>query len=128
MTVVFLPLGTQILNVTTTLEYVNDRYLAYPLQRVNFTCTTIGTNIQEWYSSEYIRGVDDRVQLHEGRRSGRGRAANATIIGVTTNGAREKVIVSRLSLIVSTQYPVATVSCGNNGHGVRDNITFNITG
>ena len=93
-----------------------------------FACTTIGTNIQEWYSSEYIRGVDDRIQLHEGRRSGRGRTANATIISVATNGAGKKVIVSRLSLIVSTQYPVATVSCGNNGHGVRDNITFNVTG
>ena len=114
--------------MTTMLENVNDGYLAYPQQRVYFTCTTTGTNIQEWYSFEYIRGVDDRIQLHEGRRSGRGRAASATIISVNTNGAGEKVIVSQLTLVVSTRYPVATVSCGNNRHGVRDNITFNITG
>ena len=128
LTAAFLVLGIQTLNLTTTLENVHDRYLAYPLQRVYFTCTTIGTNIQEWYSSEYIRGVDDRIQLHEGRRSGRGRAANATIVSVTTNGAGEKVIVSQLTLVASTQYSVATVSCGNNGHGVKDNITFNVTG
>ena len=95
---------------------------------VNFTCTTIGSNIQEWYSSEYIRGVDDRIQLHEGRHSGRGRAANAMIINVVTNDAGEKVIVSQLTLIVSTQFPVSTVTCGNNGHGMRESITFNIMG
>ena len=93
-----------------------------------FTCITIGANIQEWYSPEYITGVDDRIQLHEGRHSGSGRAANATIINVTTNEVEEKIIVSRLTLMASTQYPIATVSCGNNGQGMRDNITFNITG
>ena len=89
---------------------------------------TTGSNIQEWYSPEYITGIDDRIQLHEGRLRGNRRAANATIINITTNEAREKVIISRLSLIASTQYPISTVSCGDNGHGMRDNITFNITG
>ena len=89
---------------------------------------TTGSNIQEWYSDAYITGIDDRIQLHKGRRSGRGRAANATIIDITTNEAGEKVIVSQLTLIASIQYPVSTISCGNNGHGMRDNITFNITG
>ena len=114
----------------STLECLRDEYVAYPQQRVNFTCTTIGSNIQEWYSAEYISGVDNRIQLHEGRRSGRGRAANATIISVTTNKLGEKVITSRLSLIALTQYPVATVSCGINGHEMRENnsIIFNITG
>ena len=124
----FLPLGTQTLNLTTTLENVNERYLAYPLQRVYFICTTIGSNIQEWHSSEYITGIDDRIQLHEGRRSGRGRAVNAMIISITTNSAGETVIVSQLILTVSTQYPVVTISCGNDRHGMREDITFNITG
>ena len=87
---------------------------------------TISSDIQEWYSSEYIMGIDDRIQLHEGRHSGRGRAANATIVSVSTNDLGEKVIVSRLSLVASTQYSVSTVSCGNNGQGMRENITFNI--
>ena len=114
--------------MTTTLDNVNDRYLAHPQQIVNFTCTTIGSNIQEWYSSEYILGIDDRIQLHEGRHSGRGRAANAMITNATTNDAGEKVIISQLTLIASTQFPVSTVTCGNNGQGMRENITFNISG
>ena len=119
------PLETQTLTVTTTLENVNDRYLAYPQQMVYFTCTTIGSNIQEWYSTEYIMDIDHRIQLHEGRRSGRGRAANATIISVSINELGEKVIVSQLSLVASTQYSVSTVSCVN-GQEMRENITFNI--
>ena len=110
--------------LNSTLEFLRGDYVAYPQQRVNFTCTTTGSNIQEWYSSEYITGIDDRIQLHEGRRSGSGRAANATVISVYVNELEEKVIVSRLSLVASTQFPVSMVSCGNNGHGVRDNITF----
>ena len=114
--------------MNSTLERVHDEFVAYPQQRVYFTCTTTGSNIQEWYSSEYILGIDDRIQLHEGRRSGSGQAANATIISVTTNDAGEKVIISRLTLIASMQYPVATVTCGNNGQDMRNNITFSLMG
>ena len=110
--------------LNSTLEHLRDEYVAYPHQRVNFTCTTIGTNIQEWYSEEYITGVDNRIQLHEGRRSGSGRAANATIISIASNELGEKVITSQLSIVVLAQYPVSTISCGNNGHGARKNITF----
>ena len=113
------------LNSTLQLERLRGEYIAYPQQQVNFTCMTTGANIQEWYSVEYITGIDDRIQLHEGRLSGAGRAANTTIINVTTNEVGEKVITSRLTrLITSTQFPVSTVSCGNNGQGMRDNITF----
>ena len=112
--------------LNSTLERLHGEYVVYPQQRVYFTCTTMGSNIQEWYSTEYITGIDDRIQLHEGRHNGRGRAANASVINVTVNELGEKVIVSQLSLIASTQYPVATVSCGNNGHGMRDNITFSM--
>ena len=118
------PSVIQVVILNSTLEHLQDEYIAYPQQRVYFTCTTTGTNIQEWYSSEYITGIDDRIQLHEGRRSGRGRAANAMIISVSTNKLGEKIITSQLSLIASTQYPVATVSCGNNGHGTRESIEF----
>ena len=124
----FVPPGIQVVKLNSTLESVAHGYLAYPQQRVTFTCITTGLNVQEWYSPEYITGVDDRIQLHEGRRGGTGRAANATIINVTTNEVGEKVIISRLTLMASTQFPVSTVSCGNNGQGMRDNITFNITG
>lgn len=110
--------------LNSTLDHLHGEYVAYPLQKVYFTCTITGSNIQEWYSIEYITGVDDRIQLHEGRRTGRGRAANASVIDVTVNELGEKVIVSQLSLIASTQYLVSTVSCGNNGYGMRDNITF----
>ena len=106
--------------LTSTLN--SDR-ITYPSIKITFTCTTRGSNIQEWYSSEYIRGVDDRIQLHEGRHSGRGRAANATIISIgIENGT--KVIVSELCIVTSSEYLMPTVSCGNNGLGMRKNISF----
>ena len=114
--------------LNSTLEQLHGEYVAYPRQRVHFTCTTTGAEIQEWYSPEYITGIDDRIQLHKGRRRGSGRAANAMIISVTTNELGEKVIVSQLTLKVLIQYPMATVSCRSNGYGMRDNITFNVTG
>ena len=89
---------------------------------------TTGSSIQEWYSDSYITGDDDRIQLHEGRRNGTGRAASATIINIYSNELGERVVVSRLSIVVLSPYPVSTVSCGNNGRGMRVNITFNITG
>ena len=112
--------------LNSTLEHLHDEFVAYPQLTVYFTCTTTGTNILEWYSSEYIRGVDDRTQLHAGRLSGRGQVANATIISVATNELGEKVITSRLSLVASTKYLVSMVSCGNEGQRMvsRDNITF----
>ena len=99
-------------------------HIAYPLEKVTFTCTTRGANIQEWYSDEYVTSeVDNRIQLHEGRRTGRGRAANATIISIETENGM-KVIVSELCIIVSSEYLMPTVSCGNNGFGFKENITF----
>ena len=68
----FVPPGIQAVKLNSTLESFAHGYLAYPQQRVTFTCITTGSNIQEWYSPEYITGVDDRIQLHEGRRSGTG--------------------------------------------------------
>ena len=75
------------------------------------------------HSKVYISGVDHHIQLHEGRRSGSGRAANATIISIgMENGT--KVIVSELYIITSSQYMMPTISCDNNGFGMSKNITF----
>ena len=114
-------LASQRIMLTSTLS--PDR-IAYPLEKVNFTCTTRGAEIQEWYSDEYITSeVDNRIQLHEGRHTGRGRAANATIISIETENGM-KVIVSELCIITSSEYLMPTVSCGNNGLGMRENLTF----
>ena len=102
---------------------LNSDLVAYPSMKITFTCTTRGANIQEWFSNEYITGTDDRIQLHEGRLTGNGRAANATIISVATENGT-KVIVSELCIRTSSQYLMPTVSCGNNGLRVRENITF----
>ena len=108
--------------VTLTSTLTSER-IAYPSMMLTFTCTTRGSNIQEWYSEAYITGIDDRIQLHEGRRTGSGRAANATIISIgMENGT--KVIVSELCIITSSQHLMPTVSCGNNGLGMRKNISF----
>ena len=102
---------------------LNSDLITYPSLKITFTCTTRGANIQEWFSNEYITGIDDRIQLHEGRFTGSGRAANATIISVRTENGT-KVIVSELCIKTSSQYLMPTVSCGSNVLGMRENITF----
>lgn len=119
-------IAVQTVILNSTLELLHGEYVAYPHQRVHFTCKTTGVEIQEWYSDEYITDVDNLIQLHEGRRDESGRAANATIISIRDNELNETVIVSQLTLIVSTRYPVSTITCRNNGQRMRDNITFNI--
>ena len=109
-------------NVVLT-STLNSERITYPSMKITFTCITRGSNIQEWYSPEYITGVDDRIQLHEGRRSGSGRAANATIITIGMEN-ETKVIVSELCIVTSSQYLMPTISCGNNGIGMRKNISF----
>ena len=109
------------IRLTSTL---NADRVAHPLERITFTCMTIGTSIQEWYSDAYITGDDDRIQLHEGRRNGTGRAASAMIVSISSDENGSKVIISELYIIVSAQYQMPTVSCGNNGQGMRENIPF----
>ena len=118
LTIIYIALDS--VTLTSTL---NSDDTVYPSMKITFTCTTRGTNIQEWYSEAYISGVDDRIQLHQGRHTGSGRAANATIISTgMENGTI--VIVSELCIITSSQYLMPTVSCGNNGFGMRKNISF----
>ena len=113
-------IASESVTLTSTL---NSTRIAYPSIKITFTCTTRGSNIQEWYTEAYISDKDNSIQLHEGRRTESGRAANATIISIgMENGT--KVIVSELCIITSSQYLMPTISCGNNESGMSKHITF----
>ena len=43
------------------------------------------------------------------------------LFDITATEIGETFIISQLSLIVSTQYTMATVTCGNNGHKMTEN-------
>ena len=94
---------------------------------------TRGSDILEWLSDEYIIGPGgDRLQILSG--SSRNSATSnsnpdtvATRISVNIENG-EVVIVSILSIVVTAQYPTATITCSNSDRGVKQNITFEIFG
>ena len=91
--------------------------VAYNNQEIFFTCLIRGSSVLEWNSAEYIGQGGFPLQVS----SFTGTATNVSSTtrpstyavrrSVTTENGR-LVIVSDLRIIASTQYPVATVSCG----------------
>ena len=117
--------------VTLLSNILLNQRLAIPQLRVNFTCTTRGSDILEWLSDEYIGPGGDRLQILSG--SSRNSATSnsnpdtvATRISVTTENGKV-VIMSILSIVVSAQYPTATITCSNSDRGIKQNITFKLT-
>ena len=109
---------------------LNLQFAAKLQVKINFTCITRGSDILEWISDEYIGPGGDRLQILSS--SGRTTAISnsnpdtiATRISVDTENG-EVVIVSMLSILVSSQYPTATIICSNSDKGIMQNITFQI--
>ena len=100
--------------------------IAYDNQEVFFTCLVRGSYILDWNSAEYIgqggfplqllsfNGTDTNVS------STTRPSTYAVRRSVTTENDRP-VIESDLRIIASTEYPVATVTCGALS---SKNITF----
>ena len=109
-----------------------DEHLAYPGQRVTFTCVTRNSTILEWQSDEHIGTDGDDIQIYSiGNREN---VTSVTIpmayairVNVTEiNGIT--VIVSQLIITASDHFPTSSVTCGINSLGPRQTITFNTTG
>ena len=100
--------------------------VAYNNQEIFFTCLVRGSNILDWNSDEYIGQGGFPLQLLSFNGSNTNVSSTsrpstyAVRRSVTTENGR-LVIVSDLRIIASTQYPVATVSCGALS---SKNITF----
>ena len=111
---------------------LTNRHLAYPGQRVIFTCVTRNSTILEWRSNEHV-GIDgDDIQIYSV--GSRDNVTSVTIpstyasrISVTMeNGVT--VIVSQLIITASNRFPTSSVTCGINSLGPRQTISFNTTG
>ena len=107
---------------------INAEKAVTPQVRINFTCMTRGSDILEWLSDEYIGPGGDRLQILSGssRNSATSNSNPDTIaarVSVTIENG-EVVIVSILSIVVTAQYPTATITCSNSDRGVKRNITF----
>ena len=106
--------------------------LALPEQRVVFTCVTRDTEILTW-QSEYIgTNGHDIIQIYS-----TGESDNVTSPTVETTYATRvsvteedgvTVIVSRLFITASEQFPTSSVTCRINHDGPRQTISFNTTG
>ena len=106
--------------------------LSYAEQRIIFTCVTRNSTILEWQSNEYIGTDGDDIQIYSV-----GDRDNVTSVTIpTTYAIRDSVavengitvIVSRLFITASEQFPTVSVTCRINHDGPRQTISFSITG
>ena len=110
-----------------------DGYLAYPGQRVTFTCVTRNSSILEWRSDEHIGTDGDDIQIYS---IGTDRDNVTSVTIPTTYATRDSVtmeygitvIVSQLFITTSDRFPTSSVTCGINSLGPRQMISFNTTG
>ena len=109
-----------------------DGHLAYPGQRVTFTCVTRNSTILEWRSNEHVGTDGDDIQIYSV-----GNRDNVTSVTIPTTYATRfsvtmengvTVIVSRLFITASNRFPSSSVTCGINSLGPRQTISFNTTG
>ena len=109
-----------------------DGHLAYPGQRVVFTCVTRNSTILEWQSDEHVGTDGDDIQIYSV-----GSRVNVTSVTIpTTYAIRDSVsmengiteIVSQLIITASDRFLISSVTCGINSLGPRQTISFNTTG
>ena len=125
----FLATALQEIQLNSTL--IRDR-LALPQQQVVFTCVAKNSTVLEWHSDEYIGTGGDSIPIYsigsrENVTSGGNPSAYATRVSVdVVDGIT--VIVSKLFIVPTEQFPTSTVTCQINNHGPSKNITFYTTG
>ena len=110
-----------------------DGHLAYPGQRVVFTCVTRNSSILEWRSDEHIGTDGDDIQIYS---IGTDRDNVTSVTIPTTYATRDSVtmdngitvIVSQLFITASDRFPTSSVTCGINSLGPRQTISFNTIG
>ena len=109
---------------------LRDGRYARPKQMVVFTCEARNTTLMVWRSAEYIGGGGDQIEILSG-----GVASDETRLGGTVatrvntssdNGIT--VIVSKLYIIASEEFPSSSVTCAINGRGSSQTINFTTTG
>ena len=113
----------------TLISTLIDGHIAYSGQQLVFTCIARGATILQWSSNEYISSGGHNIQIlnsPSGMDVTRG-SAHATLVNTTMENGTP-VLVSELRILVSSQYPIATIKCDDNGHGSNDNITFHLAG
>ena len=94
---------------------------------------TRNSTILEWQSNEHIGTDGDDIQIYSV-----GSRVNVTSVTIpTTYATRVSVImknpgiamiVSQLFITASNRFPTSSVTCGINGLGPRQTITFNTIG
>ena len=107
--------------------------LSYTQQRIIFTCVTRNSTILEWRSNQHIGTDGDDIQIY-----GVGNRVNVTSVTIPTTYATRvsvtiknpgiTVIVSQLFITASNRFPTSSVTCGINGQGPRQTISFNTIG
>ena len=95
-------------------------------------CIARNATILEWQSDEYIGREGDNIQIYNvGDRDNVTSFINDNTYATRDNVTMENgaiVIVSRLFITASEQFPSSSITCRINGHGVGQTILFNTTG
>ena len=111
--------------------YSNSGNFALSGQRVMFVCVTWNTSILEWHSNEYINryGVDIQIYNVGSRNNVSSRTIPTTYATRVSSSVEDgvTVIVSRLFITASEQYPNSSVTCRRYGQGSNKTISFEVT-
>ena len=88
---------------------------------------TRGSGILEWRSVEYTGNISLQILSLSHAPNSVVSRSNPDTVATRVYANTEigiPVIVSELQIVASTQYPTATVTCGNNALGSFKSITF----
>ena len=97
-----------------------------------FTCVTRNTTLLEWQSTDYVGTGGNDIQISSvGDRDNVTSLTNPNTYATRDSVAEENgvtVIVSRLFITASEQFPTSSVTCRIDGLGPQAIIYFNTTG
>ena len=115
--------ATALQNVTLTSTSIHR---VSPEQKIVFTCTTRYSDILQWSSIEYISSEGQTIEIRLNNTLMKGVSKGNACAQLTNFTVVDGVMTmeSELYITVSSQYPTATVSCDNGGHGSKKSITF----
>ena len=121
---------TQSAAVTLTSSSLHQRQLACPGQQLTFTCLVPeGAHVIAWSSEEYIgeRGVQIELTHGEGEGYAVNSSSHPTTVATLVKLKGEHIVKSTLSIVVSSHYAAATITCGNVGNN-DSSISFRLLG
>jgi hypothetical protein len=124
---IVLTVSTENVTITST---ISSEQPVCPEDRLNFTCETRGSDFIAWISKEYLNSDGSRVEftfVDKGEIREINRNTVTTLVSADSiNGIR--VLISRLTIVVSPMYRNPSITCLHVGRLINDTVSFVVPG